>query len=105
VRILLDECVNARLKAAFPEHEVRTVGEIGRRASTDAMLVEAAAKTFDVFVTIDRKLPLQVQIDRLRIGVILIRVPNNTIQAYTPLFAALLRAVENVRPGQLMEVS
>ena len=55
MRILLDECVHAGVKAAFPGHEVRTVAEIGRRSSADCVLLEAAQRSFDVFVTIDRK--------------------------------------------------
>ena len=96
--------MNARIKAAFPGHEVRTVGEIGRRASSDEELLRFAAHSFDAFVTIDRRLPRENQIRGLALGVILIRVPNSTLAAYRPLFAKLARAVEIVRPGQVLEV-
>ena len=105
MRILLDECVHAGLRAAFPGHEVRTVRQIGHLSSRDDMLLQVAQRSFDVFVTIDRKLPLQHKIETLNLGVILVRVPNNTIQSYRPLFAALLEAVENVRSGELIQVA
>ena len=56
MRILLDECVNAGVKAAFPGHAVRTVTEISWRGSKDDLLLARAENLFDVFVTIDRRL-------------------------------------------------
>jgi hypothetical protein len=103
VRILLDECVHAGVKAAFPGHEVRTVSEIGRQSSSDPALLDAA-EAFDVFVTVDRKLPFQNRIDNRRFGVVLVRVPSNRIEAYRPLFPALLKCVESITPGELAEV-
>lgn len=104
MRILLDECVHAGVKRAFLGHEVRTVGEIGRRSTTDSGLLDAVHRSFDVFVTIDRKLPIQQQIQRLSLGVILVRVRNNTLDSYRPLFPRLAKAAEAIRPGELIEI-
>ena len=42
MRILLDECVNPRLRLAFPGDDVKTVAEMGWRALTNgALFVEA----------------------------------------------------------------
>jgi predicted nuclease of predicted toxin-antitoxin system len=47
MRILLDECVNPRLRLAFPGVEVKTVAEIGWRSLTNGRLLrEAAANHF-----------------------------------------------------------
>jgi predicted nuclease of predicted toxin-antitoxin system len=56
VRILLDECVPSRLKAAFPGQAVQTVTEAGWRTSKDRPLLLFAQERFDLLVTIDRKL-------------------------------------------------
>ena len=50
-------------------------------------------------------MPIQQQIETMRLGVILIRVPNNTILAYKPLFTAMLEAAETVKPGEIVEVA
>lgn len=51
MRILLDECVHAGVRAAFPGHSVKTVVDAGWRSSQDGPLLELAAVRFDVFVT------------------------------------------------------
>lgn len=55
MRILLDECVHAGVRAAFPGYSVSTVTEAGWRGGKDGSLLGLAERGFDVFVTIDRK--------------------------------------------------
>ena len=104
MRILLDECVHAGVRAAFPGHEVRTVSEIGRQSSADGPLLTIAQCSFDVFVTIDRSLRHQQEIANLQLAVIVVRIPNNKIESYETLFEALLRAAEGASKGELVEV-
>ena len=68
MRILLDECVPARLKRAFPGHAVRTVTESGWRTSKDRPLLTFAQERFDVFVTVDRQLEIENDLTRFRLG-------------------------------------
>jgi hypothetical protein len=49
MRILLDECVNPRVKNAFPNHEVQTVIEMGWGGITNGKLMALAQQSFDVF--------------------------------------------------------
>jgi len=104
VRILLDECVNAGVKAAFPGHAVRTVSEIGRQGTKDGSLLAYAQDSFDAFVTIDRKLERQHDLKKLRMGVVVARVPRNEIVAYRPIFAALLAVPTRVKAGEIIHV-
>ena len=59
MRLLLDECVNPRLRLAFPGDTVKTVAEMGWRSFTNGQLMKEAASHFDVFVTLDRNLQFQ----------------------------------------------
>ena len=59
MRILLDECVNAGVRAAFPVHSVTTVSRAGWRSAKDGPLLLFAERSFDVFVTIDQRLERQ----------------------------------------------
>ena len=104
MRILLDECVNAGVKAAFPGHSVKTVSEISWRSSKDGPLLAYAEISFDVFVTIDRKLEREHDLKKLRLGFIVAHVPNNEIASYRPIFGALLSAAATVKPGELVHV-
>jgi hypothetical protein len=104
VRILLDECVNAGVKAAFPGHTVRTVSEISWRSSEDGPLLGQAEKSFDIFVTIDRKLERQHDLTKLRLKFVIAHVPTNEITSYLPIFPARLSAAANVSPGEVVHI-
>lgn len=56
MRVLLDECVNPRVKTAVPQHEVQTVKEMGCSGITNGKLMGLAQQSFDVFVTVDKNL-------------------------------------------------
>jgi predicted nuclease of predicted toxin-antitoxin system len=84
VRILLDECVHAGVRAAFPGHSVETVAEVGWRSSKDGQLLELAVEGFDVFVTIDQNLEYQHNLKKVSIGFVIARVPNNKLDSYLP---------------------
>ena len=104
MRILLDECVNAGVGKAFPDHAVRTVTQTGWRSSEDGPLLTLAQEQFDVFVTIDRSLEHQQNLERFNLGFIIVRVRSNEIRAYEPLFPQLREAAENVRAGQVIHI-
>ena len=53
MRILIDECVDPRVKLLFGDLEAATVHEQGWDAHEDGPLLTAAQQTFDVPVTID----------------------------------------------------
>lgn len=105
MRILLDECVHAGVRVAFPGHDVKTVAEIGLRSSKDGPLLAAAEQQFDVFVTIDRSLQHQQNLAKFNIGFVIARVPRNEIAFYEPLFEQLQQAVEAIRPGEILLVT
>ena len=104
MRILIDECVHVGGKGAFSGHAVKTVFEMGWRSSKDGPLLMFAQDQFDVFVTIDRNLEHQQNVAKLKMGIVIVRVPSNEIADYEPLFEKLKAAAESVRPGQVIYV-
>jgi hypothetical protein len=68
MRILLDECVNPRVRDAFFEHEVRTVKEMGWGGITNGKLMALAQHSFDAFVTVDQNLEHQQNLTKLTMG-------------------------------------
>ena len=102
--ILLDECVHAGVRAAFPGHSVSTVRESGWRGSKDGSLLGLAERGFDVFVTIDRTLERQIDLRKFALAFIIVRVVSNTLEAYLPSFDRLLQAVETVRKGEVVHL-
>jgi predicted nuclease of predicted toxin-antitoxin system len=66
-RLLLDECVDWRLKRYFsPEYEVRAVHEMGWQGVRNSELLQLASQAFDVLITVDKRLPEQHDLSQIR---------------------------------------
>ena len=65
MKVLLDECVNQRLARDFIGHEVSTVEQMGWKSKENGELLALAAKAFEVFVTTDRNLSFQQNVQNL----------------------------------------
>jgi predicted nuclease of predicted toxin-antitoxin system len=105
VRILLDECVNPRLRQGFPGHQVLTVAEAKWRALPDAALIVQAQRRCDVLVTTDRGFEHEHNLRKLAFGIVIVHVTRNRMEYYRPLFPALADAVERVKAGEVVHVS
>ncbi len=104
MRILLDECVPARARAAFPGHAVKTVTESGWRSIADQQLLPYAEKHFDVFLTVDKRIEQQHSLHKFRLGFIIVHVRTNKLESFQPLFPDLLAALSQIRPGQVIHI-
>ena len=104
MRILLDECVNPRVKAAFRGHEVSTVVDMGWGGLRNGELLAFAQEQFQVFVTIDQNIEYQHDLKKLSLGLLVVSVPDNKIKSYKPIFDAMHEAAETLGPGQVLHV-
>lgn len=105
MRILLDECVNPRLKGAFAEHYVRTVVDMGWAGVSNGKLLAAAQRErFHILITVDQNLQHQHDLSRINLGVIVVVVPDNHIRFFRPIFDDLRTAVDTIRAGQMLRV-
>ena len=105
MRILIDECVDPRLKQLFTEHSAATVFERGWQSLDDGALLRAAQQEFDVLLTIDRNLEFQQNVAGFKIGVVVARVPKNQIGYYETMRQGILEAIGRAGPGQVLHVS
>jgi predicted nuclease of predicted toxin-antitoxin system len=101
MRILLDECVNPRLRLAFPGDEVKSVSEMGWRALTNGALMKAAASRFDVLLTLDQNLQFQNQARKHPLGIVVLITRFNHVAAYRPQFTEIRDLVRQTKPGQV----
>ena len=104
MRILLDECVNTRLRQAFAGHEVFTVAEAAWHALRDNRLIALAHGKIDVLVTIDRGFEFEHNLQKLSFGIVVVHAAKNRLEYYRPLFAELASAVDACQPGQVLHV-
>ncbi len=104
MRVLIDECVDPRVKLLLGNHKTATVHEKGWSALEDGPLLTVAQQEFDVLLTIDRNLEFQQNLAKLRIGVVVVHVPKNQMPHYHAIQKEMLLAVEKARPGEAIHV-
>jgi predicted nuclease of predicted toxin-antitoxin system len=105
MRILLDEQLPRRLARNLAGHYVRTVqqcGWAGRR--NGELLMRAAAASFEVFITADQNLGYQQNLSTSSLSVIVLAAPSTAIEDLRPLVPALLRAIDDVRLGEIRRI-
>ena len=98
MRLLLDECVPARLKKGLPRHEVSTVVLQGWSGVKNGKLLALAAESFDAFVTVDKNLPYQQNPSSLPLAVLVLDAASNELPALLELVPALEKALVNLKP-------
>jgi predicted nuclease of predicted toxin-antitoxin system len=98
MRLLLDECVPARLKKALPSHQVSTVGQEGWSGMKNGKLLALAADTFDALITVDKNLPYQQDASNLPVAVVVLDALSNELPCLLPLIPALEVALSGLRP-------
>jgi predicted nuclease of predicted toxin-antitoxin system len=103
-KILLDACVPQWLRAELGEHEVTTARYAGLDELSDSQLLSAAEARYEVLVTLDRNIPHQQHVSGRRLAVILLRVPDQTPEAFRALVPALIQAIGEAKPGEVREV-
>ncbi len=104
MRLLLDECVPARLRKALPGHEVDTVVEAGWSGIKNGKLLALAAARYDAFVTVDKNLPYQQNQTALPVAVIVLDAVSNELNRLLPLVPALETALGNLVPQTFVVV-
>ena len=103
-RVLLDECLPRHLKRSLAGHDVQTVPEAGWASKENGELLTIAADKYDVFVTVDRNLTFQQNIEKFQIAIVILVAHGNRLQDLMPLVPALQRAVDSIEPGQVVRL-
>ena len=104
MRLLLDECVPARLKRALPSYEVSTVVAEGWSGVKNGKLLALAGQNFDAFITVDKNLPYQQNQTNLAVAVVVLDAVSNELGALLPVVPALEAALAVLRPGSCVLV-
>ena len=105
MRLLLDECVPARLRQALPSHAVSTVGLQGWSGIKNGKLLALAAAGFDAFVTVDKNLPYPQNTAALPIAVVVLDAKSNELSYLLPLMPALEAVLKKLAQGSYVLVA
>lgn len=105
MRILIDECVDWRLLRDLPNHDVKTVRQMGWAETVNGALLALAEQHFDVLVTTDKNLSFQQNVARFEIGVVVLRARSARLRHLRELVPALLRILPEVKTGEVHAIS
>jgi predicted nuclease of predicted toxin-antitoxin system len=104
MRVLLDESLPRRLARLIPDHEVRTVAQMGWAGTRNGPLLRLASQEFDVFLTADQNLEFQQNLADLRLAVVVLIAATNRIESLRALVPNLLRVLPAAKPGQVLRI-
>ena len=104
MRVLLDENVPHGLRTTLVGHDVVTVQGLGWSGTLNGELLKRAGGTIEAFVTLDRNLEHQHDINALPFGVVILRARSSKMQELVPLVQGILDALASLQPGQVVHV-
>lgn len=105
MKIIIDECLPRKLKRELVGHDSRTVQEMGWSGIVNGSLLALIGEAgFDVFITVDRNMPYQQNLDILPCALMVLQTPSNSIGAILPHVPQILEKLSELSKGQFVVV-
>jgi predicted nuclease of predicted toxin-antitoxin system len=104
MRILIDECLDWRLCRALRGHECVSVQSAGWAGLSNGVLLAAAEKQFEVFITGDRNLAFQQNVSTFDIAIIILHAQNTQLRHTVALMPKVVALLSIVEPGKIFDV-
>jgi predicted nuclease of predicted toxin-antitoxin system len=105
MRLLIDECIDERLRLLFPGHDCQTARFANLAGLKNGSLLEAAeADGFEVLITVDQKIPDQQNLAGRKIALVILRGPTNRLRDLAPLAPVALSALSSIAPGDIVRI-
>ena len=103
MRILLDECLPARLRGDLPGHEVLTVPRAGWAGAKNGRLLRLISESgkFDLFLTMDKMLPQEQKIKGLPFAILVLRAKSNRFEDIHPMMPEVSRKLTTFQAGHV----
>jgi hypothetical protein len=107
MKVLLDECLPRKLKYHMPGHECETVPEAGWAGKRNGELLLLAEESgFEIFVTLDRGLEYEQNLEGRKIAIVLISAKSSQLADLLPQMPSVLNAVrDRVGAGNILRIS
>lgn len=103
MRILLDECLPKDLAKQLPGQSVKSVQQAGWASISNGKLLRLIAESgaFDIFLTVDKRLPQQNKTAGLPLAIILLRAKSNRMKDIFCFAPEILQRMNEFQPGQV----
>lgn len=105
MRLLIDECVDERLRLLFPGHDCQTARFANLAGLKNGRLLDAAeAAGFDVLITVDRSIPDQQNLTGRNISLLILHGPTNRLLDLQGLVPAAISALRSIGRGEVVRI-
>ena len=102
MKVLVDECVPFKLVRLLTGHDFTTAQQRGWGSFKNGRLLALAEPEFDLFLTCDRNLEYQQNLQGRKIAILLLSTNHwPTLKRQVPLVQS---ALDKVRPGEFLSV-
>ena len=106
MRILIDECVDQRLRLLFVGHDCQTAAYAEVAGLKNGELLTAAeAAGFQVIVTTDQEIPYQQNLTARQISIIVLCAPTNRLVDLKPLIPEAIQALSSIKAGVIIRIA
>ena len=105
MRLLIDECVDERLRLLFPGPECQTARFASLAGLKNGRLLDAAeAAGFDTLITVDQNIPDQQNFAGRNISVLILCGSTNRLRDLELLVPATLSALRTLGRGEVIRI-
>lgn len=104
MKILLDECLDRRLAKDLIGFEVKTDPQMGWAGVKNGNLMGLAEADFDVFITVDRNLSFQQNLQKFNIAVLVIRCQSNRLEDLKPFAPRIIEILPNLKKDEAVAI-
>ncbi len=106
MKILLDECIDVRLKSDFHDLNVFTVRDMNWLGKSNGELLSLITEhNFDVLVTIDKRLRFQQNLSKYKIAVVVLDVKGGTLSNLRKILPLLIEKLPSIKPYEVTTLS
>ena len=105
MRLLIDECIDERVRLLFPGYDCQTARFANLAGLKNGDLLEAAeAASFDVLVTVDQSIPDQQNMTGRKIALLILCAPTNRLRDLKAIVPAANAALLIIQPGEVVRI-
>jgi uncharacterized protein (DUF433 family) len=105
MRVLIDDCIDERLRNSLPTHECHTARFAGFAGLKNGELLNAAESgQYDVLVTVDQGLEYEQNLTGRRLAITVLRAKSNRLKDLLSYVPACLAYLFSIRPGEIVKI-
>ena len=105
MRLLIDECVDERLRLLFPGHDCQTARFAHLAGLKNGQLLDAAeAAGFEVLIAVDQSIPDQQDLAARSIALLILCRPTNRLRDLEPLMPAANSVLRSIGRGDIVRI-